>query len=1270
MSFDNSRITFNPMNDYSGVVMEQGRVQSDADWNELLSELSRRIQAGTLDTLGQAVYPATTPFGFQITPSTASGGTVTIGRGRMYVDGILVENHGLMVNGVLQNASWDPALAELSGSPQPPPASDAAPLPYESQPYGMAAPFPTSAGEYVVYLDVWKQPTTFIEDPSLVDPAIGVDTSGRLKTMWRVNTMPTAAGATCQSAAPQWPVSAGQLSNMPASSTPSGPCCLTTGSGYTGVENQLYRVEIHNPGNASGAGATFKWSRENASVQTTITAINPGTNSTGGSASVLTVASLGRDQVLGFSAGNWVEITNQTNDDLCQPGKLYKIDSVTAANNTITLTTETTITLGSNAYTRLIRWDQAGTIQTSANKSYYDLDSVYAPETQDQGFYGIPVPTDGTELILENGIAVSFSLVPATGSYLPMDYWTFSARVATGTFDTLTSAPPQGQHHHYAQLAIATVSSSGSVTSAPDCRTPWASSDTGECGCCTTCTVGVGGTYSTIAAALLALPANGGEIVLLPGDHYENVLISGLRNVVLRGCEWQTHVFSASLNPNPGASPGATPDSAPPGSESGLPAVFTIVDCENIELRSFSVSAAKGEAGILLDRSATSRQGAPRNPGGEGTEIVFAEMGKGDTDVLLEQLILEASTLPAIIAVSVNQLKIAENRIFMKDVDSLWAAVYLSGEQIFFERNWVGLGSATQFISAPAASATQPAAASASESIESHLNLSSLLNAARRLSAKVDRKSARQIVEKPEATTRKVSELILSSMKKLAEKAPGGIHVAGPSKNVFIVENEIAGGTGNGITLGNFILLDKTGADTGQLTGTKWQPEQICSKGGSTQLPGAVTTGGATSKIGAGGLIRNLHIDRNSIQQMGMAGIGVVGFWNLLETLEIVRIENLSITANVIARTMQRSLIEIDASASGYAYGAISLADVENLMIRDNIIADFGITPGANVCGVFVLHGEMVEISRNQILETRDWTAETLTRVAPANDTRAGILLYLVTPPALLGSAWSASERELDVNEKDFGDDSRFREKPLYEPGLPALRVQENVVRVAIGLALEAFGYGAFSIVDNHFSSGGPLGDNTKRAYAKEFKAPSKDLSSYADPLLIAILNLGLAIEEVNQGNGFAAMYAAKGSEDGFNVARILANASSGTVLFTNNICQLEALMSGVRGLASVAILSLDHVLFNSNQLWVDGPPLTAIVDALAMGMTLMACNNRFQESRYYPVLYSAGTYGIANITSQNIATYCMKIEPHTVRCVHSPNVILWPQLCDSDKAR
>ena len=96
MSFDNSRYTFNPWNNYSGVVMQQGRVQTDSDWNEWLGELSRRMQAGTLDTVGRAVYPASTPSAFQITAETASDGSnhILIGPGRIYVDGLLAENHG------------------------------------------------------------------------------------------------------------------------------------------------------------------------------------------------------------------------------------------------------------------------------------------------------------------------------------------------------------------------------------------------------------------------------------------------------------------------------------------------------------------------------------------------------------------------------------------------------------------------------------------------------------------------------------------------------------------------------------------------------------------------------------------------------------------------------------------------------------------------------------------------------------------------------------------------------------------------------------------------------------------------------------------------------------------------------------------------------------------------------------------------------------------------------------------------------------------------
>ena len=107
MSFDCSRFSFQPWNDFFGVVMQQGRVQLDSDWNEWVAELSRRLQAGTMDTLGRAVVPRTTPEGFHI---LATGGQLSIGPGRIYVDGILAENHGATP------LQWDPALAELEGT--------------------------------------------------------------------------------------------------------------------------------------------------------------------------------------------------------------------------------------------------------------------------------------------------------------------------------------------------------------------------------------------------------------------------------------------------------------------------------------------------------------------------------------------------------------------------------------------------------------------------------------------------------------------------------------------------------------------------------------------------------------------------------------------------------------------------------------------------------------------------------------------------------------------------------------------------------------------------------------------------------------------------------------------------------------------------------------------------------------------------------------------------------------------------------------------------
>ena len=43
MSFDLSRIRFDHRKDFLGVIMQQGRVQLDADWNEWVTQLVRRF---------------------------------------------------------------------------------------------------------------------------------------------------------------------------------------------------------------------------------------------------------------------------------------------------------------------------------------------------------------------------------------------------------------------------------------------------------------------------------------------------------------------------------------------------------------------------------------------------------------------------------------------------------------------------------------------------------------------------------------------------------------------------------------------------------------------------------------------------------------------------------------------------------------------------------------------------------------------------------------------------------------------------------------------------------------------------------------------------------------------------------------------------------------------------------------------------------------------------------------------------------------------------
>ena len=410
MKGDISRDTFDARKHYSGVAMQQGRVQLDADWNEQQSINHHRAETGARDIIGSSGAPLHDA-GFRIT--TPDGTLLQIGSGRYYVAGLLCENE---------------ALVDYLRQPDFP---GAPPLDKLLQAAG------ASAG--IVYLDAWRRTVTALDDPGIREVALGgPDTALRVKTVWQVKILPIkfpVAGATlsCGDQASEWDAlvarSTGQMSarSLPVQAT-GNPCLLPPGAGYTRLENQLYRVEVHKGGTL--ADATFKWSRDNASLITAIENFN---------GQVITAHDLGRDEASGFANGQWVEIGDDGAELSGLAGQLIQIDHIDESARTVTLKSPPAI-VDPALRPKLRRWDSAGALALAA---------------AGDGWIG-----------LEEGVQVKFE----AGTYKTGDYWLVPARTVTGNVEWPFATPqlPKGIIHHYCRLGI--VTPQGAALSLQDCR--------------------------------------------------------------------------------------------------------------------------------------------------------------------------------------------------------------------------------------------------------------------------------------------------------------------------------------------------------------------------------------------------------------------------------------------------------------------------------------------------------------------------------------------------------------------------------------------------------------------------------------------------------------------------------------------------------------------------------------------------------------------------------------------------------------------------------
>jgi hypothetical protein len=454
MKADLSRQTFDPKKRYSGVLMQQGRVLLDSEWNEQQEIQQHRTESGTEDVIGSSGTPIGEDgkaSGFEI---TAQDGKLYVGEGHIYVDGILCVND-----------SNDPI--PYDEQPDPPNPDD-----LTKWMDGESAESEDGALKLgLVYLDVWERHITHLDDGRIREVALGgPDTTTRKQTVWQVKVMddfpivaavlqvelelltryaelrakselnegereelnqisPRAVeilGSVCKKGEKALDElgepPTGKLSVQTKEQTgKTGLCQIPPGGGYERLENQLYRVEVHRKGNV--ATARFKWSRDNGCLATGIEKVDVGRKE-------ITVKDTGRDEFLSFANGQWVEIVDEHTELQGQYRQLLQIDKpVDCARRVITVR-QTPPAIDPDLHPKLRRWDQNG----EANEDGLKL------EKQE----------------LEDGVEVEFT----SGEYRAGDYWLIPARTATGDIEWLredsetVAQSPHGVQHSICALAI------------------------------------------------------------------------------------------------------------------------------------------------------------------------------------------------------------------------------------------------------------------------------------------------------------------------------------------------------------------------------------------------------------------------------------------------------------------------------------------------------------------------------------------------------------------------------------------------------------------------------------------------------------------------------------------------------------------------------------------------------------------------------------------------------------------------------------------------
>ena len=515
MGADISRVRFDPLHDFAGVVLQQGRLLLDADFNELVALLDRRLRAETCDLTsfgpdpdhaGVAWVPRQTPDAFRVDRSPAA-------TSRSAAAGCTSTACSPRTTGSSRDGLRP---AALGGHRAP------RDTPYVEQPYWPtpdALPTGRRRTSRTSTCGSARSPTSRIPTWSRSPSASTRRRAGRRRGRCGCCEVPT--GTTCADrrrrhpglARPDPPVGRPAHDGHRRGRRRDDPCELPPIGGYRGLENQTYRVEIHDGGDPRrhrdlqvvarqrlGRDArSSRWSRRRfcgsrPSAGTTCCAI---------------------------STGDWVEIIDDNvRARPASPGEIRKV-TVDDAERTITFTGALPADLQpADADGRGGAPPARAALGPVGRRPRRRRRAGHRPRRRglDRRDHGAGVSARRRSCSSTASSSRSRSPQAAAARSGAGDHWIFAARTADASIEQLDAAPPHGVHHHYARLGIVTFPDSADETAAA-CgrRSPDGGGESCDCTVCVTPESHASGALTIQDADRPGQGAGGGTVCLAAG---------------------------------------------------------------------------------------------------------------------------------------------------------------------------------------------------------------------------------------------------------------------------------------------------------------------------------------------------------------------------------------------------------------------------------------------------------------------------------------------------------------------------------------------------------------------------------------------------------------------------------------------------------------------------------------------------------------------------------------------------------------------------------